>query len=230
MAAPSPTPVPPDPDSCVHDNHECNPLCDPYSFEGGEIWRGIDTDGYRNLVVEIDLSVSGLSAVPHGRRPPAMGYTLRGNLGTGTIGPKDTRQVGYLPWSNCTDIFDVEQCVDCWLIEELISVYYTTEYESPYNGHNPVFDDGGDPLGPGGLNLWKVARAIPRSVLIDDTYGYESERTLTLDFQMQDDTDWRNDGDVSQDPDFGLWIRCLLDSDTDEVWISRITVKGIPIE
>ncbi|MCG3198921.1 MAG: hypothetical protein GHCLOJNM_03428 [bacterium] len=212
MAAPSPTPVPPDPDTCVHDNHECNPFCDIHNFEGGELWRKIDTTGFKNVVVEFDLKAEGLSEIPHGYRPrgSTWGYEIR---------DPEYRQdyVSYLPWSNCQNVLTgFQSCVDCWLIEELVAVFFTTDYgQELYDGRQPRFSSG-NPLQADGIDRCKVAKIIPRSVL--QSQGYDLGRRVRLDFSMQDDTD--------DNSSFGIWIRAQVDSDTDVITIDNLTVKG----
>lgn len=209
MAAPTPTPVPPDPDSCVHDNHECNPFCDIHNFEGGEMWKRIDTRGYRNVILEFELFAEGLSAIPHGRRLPGSEYKpeLEGNR--------------HLPYLVCKDA-DPEKlnaCIDCFMMEQLFEVWYTTDFDMPYDQSLfPAFETAnGSPNG--GILRWKLAKAVPRSVL---RAKYGSWQKVTLDFFAQDATD--------DNPNFGIWFRCLLDSGDNKVYIRNVVMKGQSVQ
>ncbi|MCG3198919.1 MAG: hypothetical protein GHCLOJNM_03426 [bacterium] len=222
-ASTTPTPVPPDPDTCVHDNHECNPFCDIHNFEGGELWRKIDTGNYKNLVVEFDLEADLGGSEPHGYRPQGVDYKA------GRESLAGYKAASYLPWGNCQNLIDAKSCVDCWLIEELVAVFFTDNYHNETDfglykaDRTPRFDDG---LGHSdGIDRWRVAKVIPRSVL--KSQGYAWGQRVRLDFSMQDDTDIQKEGDPPETPKyFGIWIRAQLDSSEDTITIDNMTVKG----
>jgi len=195
--------------SCTFNNHECNPICSIDNFEGGEMWRQISTVGYYDVIVEMTVTASGMSYIPHGMRPSKLGYHSSENVKT--VYPNDI----FRPYQVCIEPENYLRCVDALMMEEVFMVMFTMEYDSPYNTTGaPVFFDEDEE--PAGISKWTVAKMIPRSVLMSDFGG--SGKTLRLDFSAWDITD--------NNEDFGLWIRSQLDSSENQIKIDNIRVFG----
>ncbi len=194
--------------SCTFNNHECNPICSLNNFEGGEMWKQISTVGYYDVVVEMTIKASGMSYIPHGMKE--WGNKIYKNM-TGTVYQNDD----YRPYQICRYPLYFGDCPDASLIEEVLMVMFTMNYDSPYGPNNsPSFIDSQG--GPGGIQNWTVAKMIPRSVLMSDYGGLG--KILHLDFSTWNQTD--------DNENFGLWIRCQLDSQDNQITIDDIKVYG----
>jgi len=237
---PSPTPEPPNPTAtpaltptiptliadravatCSFRNHECNPVCSIDNFEGAEMWKRISTVGYKNIVVQFDLKVEGLSQIPHGRIP-------RGGPWSPIVNPNAIRPQAivargdaYKPYIICTDYGENVNCVDGRLLEECFSVMFTADYDEPYDEDlipNFFIDDQTEEVF--GIHRWQLATFVTREVLLEDYGG--SGGPVTLDFSMHDVTD--------DNPDFGIWFRSQLDAQENRVIIDNITVRGEAVQ
>lgn len=195
---------------CSFNNHECNPVCSIDNFEGGEMWKQISTVGLEDVVVEFELKASGLSPVPHG-------YKVLGQPYQPDISIQPSLQEAILPYNRCVDArpLFLNNCIDCFMIEEVFEVWYTSDYNPPYNSsmfptfQTPDFEDGG------GINKWLLAKCIPREIL---RQRYTDWTKVKLDFSMWDNTD--------DNSNFGLWFRCQLDNTDDSIQVRKITLCG----
>lgn len=206
-ATPTPT------GACSYNNHECNPFCTLNNWEGGEMWKQISTVGYKNIIVEFDVFASGLSDLPHGFRPWGQGYNRWDQ------GFRFEENDAYRPYQYCNgdglDLF--QRCPDTGLIEETLTICYTAEYEAPYTDRGvPVFTRRvGDIDVAAGIAKWTVGKMIPREVLKED---YTAVRKVVLDFSSRETVD--------NNPFFGIWLRCQLDSPGNTISIDNIKVYG----
>ena len=209
-------------DSPYYDNHACelsndsDPVSDAHAseWEGGEMWRAIDTSGYKNLILLYTIKeVSGLHDKPHG---PCRSCKRKA-IGTG-------RSRGVLPYTNCEEFREnlpnspvpLGNCVDHGHTEEMFSVLFTPNISSapPYTG---------SPLIPNTDNIakWEYADILTHKYL----KGVGTEGDLrVLEFSMHDETD-----NLGQD-EFGLWFRAQLNSDepgeADKIVIDDIMLLG----
>jgi hypothetical protein len=196
--------------NCNHRNHECNPVCSIDDFEGGEMWKQISTVGLKDVVVEFELKASGLSPVPHG-------YKVLGQPYQPDISIQPSLQEAILPYNRCVDPRSeaLLSCIDCFMIEELFEVWYTSDYNPPYNSSMfPTFKTP-DLIEGGGINKWLLAKCIPREIL---RQRYTDWTKVILDFSMWDNTD--------DNPNCGLWFRCQLDNSNDSIQVRKIILWG----
>jgi len=216
----APTPVMPDtglyatpmpPGECNFNNHECNPFCTLNNWEGAEMWKQISTVGYRDIIVEFDLSASISGDLPHGIRPHEQGYNKDNGF---RIEENDD----FRPYQTCNGNFAYfyQRCPDTGLIDEVFTVCYTSEYDSPYDEYGvPVFHDPLDFKIPKGISKWHVAKMITRRVLMED---YPSLKKVVLVFSSHES--------VNNIPSFGIWFRAQLDSIDDSIKIHSVRLFG----
>lgn len=174
------------------------------------MWKQISTVGLKDVVVEFEVKASGLSEYPHGMNYQGSPYKPDNARVTAT-------QKDYLPYSRCatTGSEDIRNCIDCFMIEEGFEVWYTSDYNPPFN--SSMFPTFYDPLGlpGGGINRWLLAKAIPREIL---RKRYSDWSRAKLDFSMMDKTD--------NNSNFGLWFRCQLDGGSDSIQVRNIIFRG----
>lgn len=202
-------------DSPYYENHACEltnestATTDAHAsvWEGGEMWKSFNTSGYKNLVVIYTIKeVSGLHDKPHG---PCRSCGRR-QFGEG-------RSAGVLPYTNCTNLVNRDNCVDHGHTEEMLSVLFTAKMNTsePYVASGFV-SDATSPLGN-----WEYADILTHKFL----KGIGTEGDLrVLEFSMHDETDNLPDGQ------FGLWFRAQLNSDesgeADKIVIDDILLLG----
>jgi hypothetical protein len=206
-------------ETCSFRNHECNPVCEIDNFEGAEMWKRISTEGYKNVVVQFDLKGEGLSDIPHGRIPRGGPWDGPNSVRTEAILGRPAN--AYKPYIICDMPDENVDCVDGRLLEECFEVFFTADYDEPYDEDlipNFFIDDQTEEVF--GIHRWQLATFVTREVLLEDYGG--SGGPVTLDFSMHDVTD--------DNPDFGIWFRSQLDAQENRVIIDNITVRGEAVQ
>jgi len=181
-------------------------------------FEGTPTSGYKNVIVEYDIRTEGIVDLARGRLVAGnvQGFGAR----TDAMGNQITQfpdGLAYRPYHLCKDTRPafLLDCADCWLMDDVFTVLYTTEF----TGNEPYTDQLAPYFGVTtnqGILRWYIADTLPRAVL----KLYETGGTRRLNFSMHDATD--------DNPNFGLWFRSQLDADVNRVYIDNVRVTGIP--